>query len=253
MALLRSAPDFAQAAPLCTRTVVQWVLWGYRGVMTRPEVRTLRDAAPLAGARPPVPLADHGRPQGRRPCRRRPCSPRAPVRPSATPATTSRCSRRPAWSRRRPSWPATGASAGGAWSAATRWSRQELTDPAAVDAALEAEALARAARRRGCATGWPTRTPTRLGRRGVRDLRLDAAHPGRAAQLSDEVAGVLRRWADRTCRRTASTANRSTSSPAASRASREPRTPTRSSLPRSPGTATSGCCGRARGSRCSAR
>jgi hypothetical protein len=27
---------------------VQWFLWVYRGRMTRPEVRTLRDAAPLA-------------------------------------------------------------------------------------------------------------------------------------------------------------------------------------------------------------
>ena len=27
---------------------MQWMLWDYRGVMTRPEVRTLRDAAPLA-------------------------------------------------------------------------------------------------------------------------------------------------------------------------------------------------------------
>ena len=82
--------------------------------MTRPEVRTLRDAAPLAALAHPFRsrIMDALKVDG--PSTASMLASRT-GRPSGTRATTSRSSPRRGSSRRPPSWPATGASAGGGW------------------------------------------------------------------------------------------------------------------------------------------
>jgi DNA-binding transcriptional ArsR family regulator len=166
--------------------------------MTRPEVRTLRDAAPLAALAHPFRsrIMDALKVDG-------------PSTASMLAARTGQAvgnashhlkvlaaaglvEEAPELARdRRERW----------WrlvSVATRWSRHELTDPAAVDAALEAEALA-LRRQEARVRDWMANADS--------DPTWDAVAfatstwmrltPAELGELADEVVGLLRRWADR--------------------------------------------------------
>ena len=166
--------------------------------MTRPEVRTLRDAAPLAALAHPFRsrIMDALQVDG-------------PSTASLLAARTGQAvgnashhlkvlaaaglvEEAPELARdRRERW----------WrlvSAATRWSRQELTDPAAVAAATEAEALA-LRRQESRVRDWMANAdsdPTwdAVAYATSTWLRLT---PDELSELSVEVVGLLRRWADR--------------------------------------------------------
>jgi DNA-binding transcriptional ArsR family regulator len=166
--------------------------------MTRPEVRTLRDAAPLAALSHPfrARMMDALKVDG-------PST--ASMLASRTGQAVGNASHHlkvlaeaglveeaPELARdRRERW----------WrlvSAATRWSRHELTDPAAVAAADEAEALA-LRRQESRVRDWMANADS--------DPAWDDAAfatsawmrltPGELRELAEEVAGLLRRWADR--------------------------------------------------------
>ena len=166
--------------------------------MTRPEVRTLRDAAPLAALAHPFRsrIMDALKVDG-------------PSTASMLAARTGQAvgnashhlkvlaaaglvEEAPELARdRRERW----------WrlvSAATRWSRQELTDPAAVDAALRPRRWRAPPGGRGCATGWPTRTPTRRGTTSrTRPPNWMRLTPDELQRAVGRGGRLLRRWADR--------------------------------------------------------
>ena len=166
--------------------------------MTRPEVRTLRDAAPLAALAHPfrARIMDALKVDG-------------PSTASMLAARTGQAvgnashhlkvlaaaglvEEAPELARdRRERW----------WrlvSAATRWSRQELTDPAAVEAATEAEALA-LRRQETRVRDWMVNAdsdPVWDGAAYATSAWLRLT-PDELTELAEEVAGLLRRWADR--------------------------------------------------------
>jgi DNA-binding transcriptional ArsR family regulator len=177
---------------------VQWFLWVYRRCMTRPEVRTLRDAAPLAALAHPFRsrIMDALKVDG-------------PSTASMLAARTGQAvgnashhlkvlaaaglvEEAPELARdRRERW----------WrlvSAGTRWSRRDLVDQAAVTAAQEAEALG-ARRQQERLHDWMANADTDPEWEDAAFatqnwLRLS---PAELQQLSDEVVEVFARWGNR--------------------------------------------------------
>ena len=174
------------------------MLWDYVGVMTRPEVRTLRDAAPLAALAHPFRsrMMDALKVDG-------------PSTASMLAARTGQAvgnashhlkvlaaaglvEEAPELARdRRERW----------WrlvSTGTRWSRRDLVDQAAVTAAQEAEALG-ARRQQERLRDWMANADTDPEWEDAAFatqnwLRLS---PAELQQLSDEVVEVLTRWGNR--------------------------------------------------------
>jgi DNA-binding transcriptional ArsR family regulator len=166
--------------------------------MTRPEVRTLRDAAPLAALAHPFRsrIMDALKVDG-------------PSTASMLAARTGQAvgnashhlkvlaaaglvEEAPELARdRRERW----------WrlvSVATRWSRQELTDPAAIAAATEAEALA-LRRQEDRVRDWMANADSDPAWDGAAFATSAWARltPAELAEMSVEVVDLLRRWADR--------------------------------------------------------
>ena len=236
---------------------MQWLLWVYawRHDPTRGPHPARRRAARRAG--PPVPLADHGRPQGRRPvdgvhARRAHRSGRRQREPPPQGARRGRPGRGGARAGPRPP--------------------RALVAPGRRRHPLESRATSPTTGRghggrggrgaRPCGASWsasasgsPTPTADPEWDDGaVRDPELAAAHPRRARARSPTRSSTCSlRWGDREVPDDGVTASRCSSSPAASRASHDDARPHRVAR-RSPtgrATATSACSGSARASACS--
>ena len=234
---------------------MQWLLWGYRGGHDPSRGPYPARRRPPRGAGPPVPLADHGRPQGRRsvdgiharrahrPGRRQRQPPPQGARGGRAGRGGARAGPRPARALVAP---------GGA---GTRWSRRDLVDPAAVDAALEAEALALRRQQERVRdwmanadtdpSGTTSRSPPSTGCGSPRTSCASCRTRWSGAAPLGQPDGARGRRAPRAG---------ATSSPAASRASREPRAPDPApSAPPLAGNRNFRLLWAARGSRCSAR
>ena len=255
----RSAPDSAPSpAPANAQHFLCNIPCGVTvGGMTRPEVRTLRDAAPLAALAHPFRsrIMDALKVDG--------------------PSTASMLALRTGQAVGNASHHLKVLAAAGLveeapelardkrerwWrlvTTGTRWSRRELTDQAAITAAEEAEAL-NLRRQQERVRDWLVNAESAPEWDDVAFATSELAEADPRGARAGGPGGHRRARAlgqPRRARRRRSTANRSSSSPAASRASRElrRRRRRRPPLPRSRATATSGCSGSARACRCSGR